>query len=543
MPLRTLIPLAMALALAAPAASADPLQSLLAGEFDLQSGRHERAAGHYLDAALASDDVSVAERATRIALLAGEQILVARGLVRWRELDPKAQALLQIEASLALMQMDLDGAVAALSSLLEGGTPGEQLALQVLASEQSALPAGLALRQLIERDVVPAVPDLWVGLGLIARRHQQHALSLNLAQRAAERFPEEARMRIWLAEEQLRAGSLEIAQAELDRALAMGELEGPMRMSAAALLERLGRSARAAELLARGPQDDSIIGTRAALLARSEQEDALLALYAEVKGLDKQPPPARRLLLGQLAELVERDAEALDWYGGVVELPHRARAQLRVAVLLARGGDLDRAQRGLRDLQLDAEADGEAVRDAYLLEAELLLREQREDEALSAYARGLEIFEDDPRLRYARALLLERLDRVDEAIGDFEALVELDPENPDHLNALGYTLADRTERYEEALELIERALSMRPDSAAIIDSHGWALYRLGRLEEAAAELRRAFELQPDAEIAAHLGEVLWKLEQFEEARAVWEQGRAADAENRVLLRTLERLLP
>ena len=112
---------------------------------------------------------------------------------------------------------------------------------------------------------------------------------------------------------------------------------------------------------------------------------------------------------------------------------------------------------------------------------------------------------------------------------------------PAAIGGHGYTLVDRTDRIEEGLALIERALALRPDSAAIIDSHGWALFRLGRVEEAEAELRRAFELQPDPEIAAHLGEVLWKLGRHQDAKAIWDQGRELDPENRLLMRTVQRL--
>jgi len=540
MPIRVL-PVLLVMLLLPFRASADPLMSLLAGEFSLQSGQNSRAAGHYLDAALASGDPALAERAARIALLAGSEPLTRKATARWRELDPKAEGLLQIEASLALARADVEAAAGILTELLAQGEAGERLAVQALASDEHALASGLVIRALLRREALPETADVWVGMGLVARRHQQSGLSLELAQNAATRFPGQARMRLWLAEEQLRLGSEESARATLEQALAMAPLDAPLRLSAAALLERLGEGARAAKLLAEGPQDDGLIGTRAALLARQELPGALESLYAEAKALDGEPPASRRLLLAQLAELAELDGEALDWYRSVHEEPQRSRAQLRVAVLVERAGKLDEALSVLRALQLEEYADGEAVRDAYLLEAELMLRRQRELDALSAYQRGLQVFDEDPRLLYGRALVFERLDRVDEAVEDLTVLLEQDPDNPDHLNALGYTLVDRTDRLEEGLALIEMALEQRPDSAAVIDSHGWALYRLGRLDEALVELRRAFAMQPDAEIAAHLGEVLWVLEQQEEARRVWQQGLEVDAKNRVLLRTIERL--
>ena len=115
-------------------------------------------------------------------------------------------------------------------------------------------------------------------------------------------------------------------------------------------------------------------------------------------------------------------------------------------------------------------------------------------------------------------------------------------DNPDHadaLNALGYTLADQTSRYDEALEYIERALALKPDNAAILDSMGWVQYRLGNNLDALRYLRRALELQPDAEIAAHLGEVLWVTGDREEALRVWEASLAQNPDDKLLQRLMK----
>ncbi len=119
-------------------------------------------------------------------------------------------------------------------------------------------------------------------------------------------------------------------------------------------------------------------------------------------------------------------------------------------------------------------------------------------------------------------------------------ILAIDADDVNALNALGYTLADRTDRYQEALELISRAIAAQPNSAAIIDSYGWVLYRLGRKEEALVELRRAFTKQKDAEIAAHLAEVLWALGQKDEARRFFEESRKIDPKSRSLLRAIEK---
>jgi tetratricopeptide (TPR) repeat protein len=133
----------------------------------------------------------------------------------------------------------------------------------------------------------------------------------------------------------------------------------------------------------------------------------------------------------------------------------------------------------------------------------------------------------------------ERRDDIARAEADLRRVLAIDADDVSALNALGYTLADRTDRYREALELISRALAAQPDNAAIIDSHGWVLYRLGKPEEALTELRRAFTKQKDAEIAAHVAEVLWKLGRKDEALKYFAEAREIDPKSRSLQRALE----
>ena len=215
-------------------------------------------------------------------------------------------------------------------------------------------------------------------------------------------------------------------------------------------------------------------------------------------------------------------------------------ARLRTANVLHELHRNAEAYDALRKLQSDATAEDDTRRDAYLLEAELRQKDGENAAELDVYARGLAAFPDDPALLYARALMWERRDDIPRAEADFRRILVSDPEDVNALNALGYTLADRTTRYAEALELIDRARAAEPDSAAIIDSYGWVLYRLGRNDEALVELRRAFSLQKDPEIASHLGEVLWVTGRKEEARRYFEEARKLDPENRSLQRALEK---
>jgi Flp pilus assembly protein TadD len=187
--------------------------------------------------------------------------------------------------------------------------------------------------------------------------------------------------------------------------------------------------------------------------------------------------------------------------------------------------------------------DDDKLAETYLLEAELLTRHDRRADALAAYERGMKVLPDNRRLLYARALAAEQSDQVDLAVTDLRRIVELDPDDADSLNALGYTLADRTDQLAEARTLVEKALKLKPDEPAIIDSMGWVHFKTGQLAEAEVQLRRAFALKPDPEIAAHLGEVLWSAGKKDEARKVFADGSKLDPKNRVLQKVVERLKP
>jgi len=163
---------------------------------------------------------------------------------------------------------------------------------------------------------------------------------------------------------------------------------------------------------------------------------------------------------------------------------------------------------------------------------------ERADALLSA---TLEIYADNVDLLFARALLSDRQGNLARAEEDLRRIIALEPQNATALNQLGYTLADRTDRHEEALALLERAIAADPEDPAIIDSLAWAQYKLGRYEEALANLERAFAVFPDAEVAAHLGEVLWMMGRQDDANRVWNEALRERPDSAILLNTIERL--
>lgn len=535
----------------------EALLPLLEGEFALQQGDAAGAAQAYVEAARQSDDASIAERAARVALLADERLLLLEALKRWRELDPASLGGRQFEQVALIREQRFDEAAEGLVALMNEGEEGRRLAIQALAG--SGRPALEVLGKVLEAPDLPAEFGLWVALGGLAQQWGDADLAARVVDRAGERFPEDRRVGLWRAEVLMRQERNEAAMEALDAVLALGLTDIPERLRAASLLDGLGQTERAAELLAQGEQTDATFAGRAAYLARVEKSDALQALYGLIKAdavaaigpeadagttvFDADISDDRRFLLGQIAEVIEASDDALRWYGAVRDPARRLPAQLRIAVLHEAAGHPEHAIGTLHAVQASDSEDGETLRNAYLLEGELLNRRGEIAASIDALNRGLLVFEDDRALLYARALTYERLDRVPEAIIDLQVLVAEDPEDADALNALGYTMADRTDDHEEALGYIERALALAPEQAAILDSMGWVLFKLGRTEEALGYLQRAFEAQEDAEIAAHLAEVLAALGRDSEAREVWQKGAGLDPENRAIQRLREQLGP
>jgi tetratricopeptide (TPR) repeat protein len=170
----------------------------------------------------------------------------------------------------------------------------------------------------------------------------------------------------------------------------------------------------------------------------------------------------------------------------------------------------------------------------------LLIRSQDPRRALSILSRVSAQEPHHTKLLYAKAMLHEKLKEHAQAEQALRTLISRTPGDAHALNALGYSLADRNQSLQEARALLEKAHQLRPDDAHILDSVGWVYYRLGRFDQAIDWLQKAFVRMPDAEVAAHLGEVLWKSNRATEAFTIWRHGRQTDPNNQLLQDTLKR---
>jgi len=286
-----------------------------------------------------------------------------------------------------------------------------------------------------------------------------------------------------------------------------------------------------------------LLGLLQSQRGQSNTAEQSLQRYVDLATAQPDSSAARGLTQAylQLADLASNAGDAAlarQWLDRIPDGEGLLPVQVRRAEALARAGRVDDA-RAL--LQRVPTRNADERRRARIAEARLLRDHDRPQDAYAVLAQALQEAPDDTDLLYEQAMAAEKLGRLDEMERLLRDLIARNPDEPHAYNALGYALADRGERLDEAKALIEKALARAPEDAYIIDSLGWVEFRLGRLAEARRLLEDAMRRRPDAEIAAHLGEVLWTLGEREQARAVWRRGQALSPRNRTLTETLRRL--
>ena len=223
-----------------------------------------------------------------------------------------------------------------------------------------------------------------------------------------------------------------------------------------------------------------------------------------------------------------------------VSAAYLVQARSRQAAILVKQGALPEARALLAATR--TRNDAQKMR---LIQAEAeLLREARDyPQAYKVLSAGLKSYPDSPDLLYDHAMMAEKVNKLDVLEANLRRVIQIKPDEAQAYNALGYTLADRTQRLDEAVVLLDKALTFAPDDPFILDSMGWAQYRKGNFERARSYLERAFKARPDPEIAAHLGEVMWAHGQRDDASNVWQTSLKTHPQNEVLLETLRRLKP
>ncbi len=522
----------------------------LSAEIALQRGNAFAAYATMLSIARSTHDPRLARRATEMAIsgsLPAEALKAARV---WHEVAPHSEEAAQVLLSLQLQSNQIEEAKQSLAKMLSGSTPTTlPVAIGNVQRMLSRIPdrsrAAALLKELLEpyRHVL----DARLALAQMAMVGGDRAGAKKEIGEALAKFPASEIAVLMLA--QIIEDKAE-ATKTLSDFLKKNPKAREVRLAYSRMLFEQGKIADAKKefqvLLQQAPNDQTALYALGLLSAQAnDMADAEKYLAAYVGNLKDQPDRERDatqalMVLAQIAEDRNDDAGVMKWLEMVPTLGQSGsvNATIKRAQLQSKAGKLEEARKLLNEA--DVNNDDERVR-LIIGEAQLLRDAGKLTEALRLIEDALELYKDNIDLLYELSMLAEKNHQFDLMESTLRKVIQLAPDSQHAYNALGYSLADRNLRLQEAHDLIQKALSLAPDDPFIMDSMGWVEFRLGRLEKAEELLRRAFAIKADPEIAAHLGEVLWVLGREEEARKLWRNAGGKDPKNDTLKSTLKRL--
>jgi tetratricopeptide (TPR) repeat protein len=513
---------------------------LVIAEVALQRGDSLAAAKAYLAASRASPDVSLAEQATKVAFENDQVSIAADAARRWLELEPSNVAAHRYLAVTALRLYRLPEAISNFGPVLASyPSPGEGFMdlTNTLGSEDDAYGVLQVTRALAASN--SRLAEAQYAVGAAALRTYDYRLAVDSGRRAVAINPK-------LVEAERLLSRALVVKGDTSEGIAMAKarLQGSddpeTRLELVLLLSAAGFQTEARNELTKllevaDARPEALRGLGALDLNEGKLDDATqrfndLLSTGRYVGLAFYS-------LGNIQERRRDPVRAIRYYTRVSAGPLAADAQLRAARLLLNTGARDEAIE-LLDSYVDEHP--EDYVQMTIGRARLLADEGDAGAALDLIEEALARYPDSQPLRYSRSQMLERTERVDDAVAELRELLRQRPGDPVAMNALGYTLADHSRDLREARSLISKSLDMTPDSPAIQDSLGWVLFKQAQYKDAMKWLTRAYADEKDAEIAAHLGETLWAMGQHTQARAIWDEALAAEPNHRYLLNTLRR---
>src|SRR5882672_1582889 len=503
------------------------LYDFLLGEIALQRGDVTLAAQTYLDLAKRTRDPRVARRAVEVANLARLPDLAIEAAKTWLDIEPSSPQALQVTAALLIGSKRVDEAEPYLEKLLSADGVNLENGFMQLGRLLAGKHPKLAQAQFaIAQAALVAGDDdaaLAAAGGAAAMRPEWEPPAVLEAQVLQKRSPAAAAKRL-----------------EAFVAKNPGSREGRLNYARALVLDKRFPEARKQfeALLAANPGNTDVIYAVGLLAYQLKDYPVAEENMKRLLGLGYRDANGVRYLLGQIAEEQKAWPRASEWYEQIVSGEQVVPARLRAASAIAKQGKLDEARAYLKRA---AEDNPDQEVQLIVAEAQLLREADHSRDAFELLGQALRKDPEQPDLLYDMALTAEKLERYEQMESNLRKLIEVQPEHAHAYNALGYSFAERNTRLPEARKLIEKALELSPEDYFIIDSLGWVLYREGNLKGAAEQLRRAYGGRPDAEIGAHLGEVLWVLGRRDEAESIWQESLKSAPENETLQKTIKRL--
>jgi len=514
-------------------------------EIAIQRGQPHVAVPALLEVARETKDPRLARRAAEVAWNARFLPAALEAATLWLQVEPESARARQTVIALLVNQSRLDDAVPHLEKWLAGDPEhiGQNfLQISTLVAGHPDKPAiHRLLRTLAAK--YPQVPEASLATAHAAWNANDPPAALDAARQALKLRPGWELAALFQAQA-LQRNSADEAIGFLDGFVKANPNARDARLNLARMLVTARRFPEARKqfeaLLGEAPNNAEITMAVATLSMQAKDYVAAEAQLRRALEIGHKDPDTVRMYLGQVNEELKREDEALKWYASVTHGAQFVAAQARYAGVLAKQGKMAEARRHLQAVEA---GDAQQRTQLTLAEAGLLRDANAYQEAFDFLGAAVARTPDSPDLLYDHAMAAEKVNRIDVLEANLRKVIAMRPTHAHAYNALGYTLADRNLRLTEARELIEIAHKLAPEDPFILDSLGWVLHRQGRNQEALGYLQRSFELRPDGEIAAHLGEVLWQLGRQAEARKVWTEALREHPKNEVLQSTVKRLAP
>ena len=525
--------------------SSDLLYEYLMTEIASQRGQNDFAVEGSLDLARKTRDPRLAMRATHIAIESGQSDKAIEPLRIWLEADPTSPTAMRMLSSVLLRSGKLDEAGQEFVKILkaEEAHPGPVFVqiYQMLAPYPDKAAALKLMRDLAAP--YPRVAEAHWAVAQLAQTSGDETLALSEAKLASGLRPDWD-MAISLEAQLLQKSAPQQGLDVLSRYLSAYPDSNDIRLQyARALLVQKQYKKSRAEFQRLSDQNPENPDMAYAIALISLQLNDLQSAETQLKqalSKGKKDQDTVQYYLGQLSEAKKNDDEAIAYYREVKGGEYLVAAQIRQAFLLSKRGQIAEARQVLNEVQV---TNNQQRVQLVLIEAQLLREANQPDEAYQLLQKASEKMPNNPDLIYGTAMMADKIGKPDEFEKLMRKVIQINPEYAQAYNALGYSLLDRNERIPEAVTLVEKALQLAPDDVSIMDSVGWGYYRSGKLDDSVNMLRRALAGNPDPEIAAHLGEVLWVRGDKKEAKEIWQESLKANPDNVPLQTVIKKFDP
>ena len=500
------------------------LYEFLLTEIANQRGHNALAVKGSADIAKKTGDPRLAKRAAQLAVESGDMSKSIDALRYWCEVEPTSIPAARMLSSILLRGGKLDEAQPDLARILaaEKANQGNEFMqiFQMVAPHPDKSVALKLMRNLAQP--YPQIAEAHWSVAQLARLAGDDELALDEVRQARKLRPEWGTA-VSLEAQLLQESAPQQALEVLRRYLSDYPDKREIRLQYARMLleqKQYKTSRDEFQRLAKDNPHNPDIAFAIALISLqlNDLQDAEKQLR-QLLEKGKKNQDTVQYYLGQLSEAKDDENRAIAYYREVKSGEYQFAAQLRVVYLLNKLGKLDEAREYLHQTPA---VDNQQRVQLLLIESQLLHEAKRAEDAYQALQQGLEKLPNHPDLLYAAGMMAEKIGKLEVFEQLIRKLIQIKPDHAHAYNVLGYSLLERNERIPEAVELVEKALQLAPDDPAIMDSVGWGYFRSGRLNERLDMLRRAFTNNPDPEIAAHLGEVLWMRGDKDEARKIWQ---------------------